>query len=47
MLSACLPFFRPLCTPLGISVEDRVLEIVGVDSGSGLIISDLSIPLRI
>jgi len=46
-LPACLAFFDPGGFPLGISVEDRVLEIVGLDSGSGLIISDLSIPLRI
>jgi len=45
-LPACLAFFDPGVF-LGISVEDRVLEIVGLDSGSGLIISDLSIPLRI
>ena len=33
--------FRFPCIPLGISVEDRVLEIVGLDSESGLIMGDI------
>src|SRR5881409_816677 len=32
--------FRPLCFPLGLSVESRVLEIVGLEWGLRLIISD-------
>ena len=32
--------FRSPCVPLGISVEDRVLEIVGLDSESGLEMGD-------
>jgi len=32
--------FRSPCIPLGISVEDRVLEIVGLDFESGLIMGD-------
>jgi hypothetical protein len=32
--------FRSLRIPLGISVENRFLEIVGLDSGSGLIMGD-------
>jgi hypothetical protein len=33
--------FRSLCFPLGISVENPVLEIEGLESRSGLIIGDL------
>ena len=36
-LSGC---FRSLRIPLGISVKDRVLEIVELKSGSGLIMGD-------
>jgi hypothetical protein len=32
--------FRSLCIPLGISVEDPVLEIVGLDFESGLTMGD-------
>ena len=31
--------FRPLCFPLWLSVESRVLEIVGLESGLRLIIA--------
>jgi hypothetical protein len=31
---------RSLCIPLGISVENRVLEIAGLESGLGLIMGD-------
>jgi hypothetical protein len=34
--------FRSPWNPLGISVEDRVMEIVGLDSGSGLMMGDFS-----
>jgi len=34
--------FRSLCIPLVISVEDRVLEIVGLDFESGLTMGDFS-----
>src|SRR3989454_2224440 len=34
--------FRSLCFPLGISVEDHVLEIAGVDSGSRLTMGDFT-----
>jgi hypothetical protein len=36
--------FRSTQIPLGISVEDHVLEIVGSDSESGLITGDFAIP---
>jgi hypothetical protein len=35
-VSACLGFFDPPRIPQGISVENHVLEISGLDSGSGL-----------
>src|SRR5437879_10202352 len=38
----CSGLFRSLCFPLGISVEDHVLEIAGVDSGSGLTMGDFT-----
>ncbi len=31
-------FFRSPCIPLGISVENHVLEIAGLDSGSGFVL---------
>jgi hypothetical protein len=34
--------FRSPCIPLGISVENGVLEIVGLESGSGLVMGDFS-----
>jgi hypothetical protein len=33
--------FRSLCFPLWLGVESRVLEIVGLESGSGLIMGDI------
>ena len=39
-LSGC---FRSLCFPLWLSVESRVLEIVGLESGSGLIMGDITV----
>jgi len=41
MLSACFAFFRSPWIPLGISVEDHVLEIVGSDSESGVKMGDI------
>jgi hypothetical protein len=38
--------FRSLWNPLGISVEDRVLEIVGSDSESGLELGEFSEPCQ-
>ncbi len=35
--------FRPLCFPLWLSVESRVLEIMGLKSGSGLIMGDITV----
>jgi len=35
--------FRSLCFPLWLSVESRVLEIVGLKSGSGLIMGDITV----
>jgi hypothetical protein len=34
--------FRPPWIPLAINVEDRVLEIVGLESRSGLILGDFA-----
>ena len=35
--------FRPLCFPLWLGVESRVLEIVSLKSGSGLIIGEITV----
>ena len=40
MLSACLGFSDLRVFPVGISVKDRVLEMVGLDFESGLIMGD-------
>ena len=37
--------FRPPWIPLGISVEDHVLEIMGSESESGLILGDFVVPV--
>jgi len=46
MLSACFAFFDPPWIPLGISVEDHVLEIVGSDSESGVKMGDIQNRMR-
>jgi len=35
--------FRCLCFPMWLGVENRVLEIVGLESGLGLILGDITI----
>ncbi len=43
VLWACLVLFRSLCFPLWLSVESRVLEMLGLESGSGLIMGDITV----
>ena len=35
--------FRTLCFPLWLGVESRILEIVGLESGSGLTMGDITV----